>query len=707
MVFVAGNALAPDAFASVIDVEIRQNLVPDQLLIVVRDSIYDAVNLELAANSTHVGTLARFRNRTTVTLASFNHRGIEAQRSQVMGPFPRTTVEFKHFQRRAISKIFSDRHGFIEATSTYHFRNPSGRHTERFIRLSNILVRGAEISFIGFCVLPHIPTGTRFAYLDTPSLHTVIAAVNEHLLTFGREVITADNFSSYAGAADFPFSGLKDAMVLISASSSGSLASAIKSKAGFVPERIAHLLFLGTDSSGSRLICDLQYDAKDNPEGVTRRPVVEREGDCSMCAAGSFAIPLQGDQFDFAGPQQSPLLIMKEDAPRYLRDVVDRNAGKGVFAVGINLGNGNPRTFEVSPVDLLQNSAFRARLDYALRRSVPKDLGYVISADGASNPLAQEVIDFGAGRPVLIAKEKIEDIPKGATQAVMVVAAVIESGRSLLEVSRDLRSIVPEAPISYLVGFSKSSGEARRESLSKSLVQTLNPYPYDYIEIERMILPPSIGRNAWLEERDLLSDPKTTGSAPESIKQVLEDRLKQLRKSSKAMANDLFLANDPFLVPTLQPGFVFWHENHPVGATQADVYFTVASVLQQLRANAEKIGAKQALRSNWLQQTILSAGNFGRFNDDVIQASLLRAASPFELNYADLVGESQEVSRLIRRILGSVNTARGGAATEFLLALATRRMTLRRSDLDDILSTGNTGSDMVDFMLDVCRNRLV
>jgi len=80
------------------------------------------------------------------------------------------------------------------------------------------------------------------------------------------------------------------------------------------------------------------------------------------------------------------------------------------------------------------------------------------------------------------------------------------------------------------------------------------------------------------------------------------------------------------------------------------VHFTNASVLQRLRANAFVPGERRII-SNWFQQTILAPGNFGRFNDDVIQASLLRAAHPYELNFADSAEESRELGRLLRRVI--------------------------------------------------------
>ena len=152
---------------------------------------------------------------------------------------------------------------------------------------------------------------------------------------------------------------------------------------------------------------------------------------------------------------------------------------------------------------------------------------------------------------------------------------------------------------------------------------------------------------------------------------------------------------------------MFWPKSLPEkpGHRQADVYFTISSVLQRLRANAF-VPSERRIISNWFQQTLLAPGNFGRFNDDVIQASLLRAAYPYELNFADTVAESREMGRLIRRVILASQSPRGGAASEFLLALATRRLQLCKDDVDYVLETEAPNIPMIRFLLESCRHRL-
>ncbi len=111
------------------------------------------------------------------------------------------------------------------------------------------------------------------------------------------------------------------------------------------------------------------------------------------------------------------------------------------------------------------------------------------------------------------------------------------------------------------------------------------------------------------------------------------------------------------------------------------MFYTISAVLQGLRTAEGGVGRK-TLRTEWFYRTLLSPDNFGRFNDAITQASLLRAARPSELDYTDNRVASADVSRLIRRILESATTARGEAAAEFLLAIAMKRLRLAKEDLE-------------------------
>lgn len=706
MVFVSTPELDPETFASTVEAEMESNLVPDEVAIVVRDPSYDEILAQLRSNSLHISTLGRL-STSTVTLVGYDCNGRETRRSEVTEVALGGSINLDDVRRRGVTFIFNERRGFVEANSTYHFENPSGRHTERFIRLSNILARSAEIAFVGFCCLPHVDPTVRRAYLDTPSLYGVVAAINEQRRSFpDTEWILAENFSSYTGFDDYEFDE-EAAVVLISASSSGSLAARLVAEKNIEPQQIIHLLYLGRKPSPSPVVCDLSKNEEANPDGVTDLPSVNEAVDCAICASGSHAIKLQGDQFEFAGPQHDSLLVGVADAPKGLSQLMSRYACDGVFGVGLGRGGSkSPRLFHVDSEKLIANNEFATKLDYALRRSLPASLSLVIAADDQSRPLAEMVASRLANPAPVVARDEIDSIPKTTKDAIAIVASVIESGRTLLDVSRDLRSIAPEAPLIYLVGMAKTTGEPKRDRLDSSLTQTHNLFPYQVVTVDQIVLPASHDRHAWSAELQLLVDPEVIKLVPAGLERIVRSRVDRLRRASEALGDDLFAANadEPL---SLQPGFVFWPKALPSKNRhrQADVYFTIASVLQRLRANAAGAGDHRII-SNWFQQTMLAPGNFGRFNDDIIQASLLRAAYPHELNYADAASESREMGRLLRRIISACESPRGGAASEFLLALATRRMQLRQDDLDQVLEMEIPEVPMVRFLLDTCRHRL-
>jgi len=712
VLFFATRLVESDALATVIDEEIDRSLVPDEVLMIVRDPGFDESYRLLTEAPTNEATFGRLGDRATVALIGYDRRGAQSRREHITGPATPFPIDFSDIRRQAMTGIFRARRGFVESTSTYHFENPSGRHTERFIRLSNILVRGAEIAFFGFCTLPFVPEGATIAYIDTPALYAVIAAINEQLSSFPGEdrQILADNFSSYGGLKEYRFDRHGDAFVLISASSSGSLGKRLASDCGFERERVVHLLFLGNGDSSIRAVCDLAFEEDLNPAGIEARPLVEQPDTCRMCEAGSVAIKLQGDQFDIAGPQPGSLLIKKMDAPATLADVIGRTAGKEIYSVGLERVRGRrPALFHINETALLASQGFTERLEYMLRRSLPASLSHVIPIDGRSEPLAESVSSFAAqmGRTVAtIPASSLNAITADTQTAIMIVASVIESGRSLLDVSRDLRSVAPRAPLFYLVGLSKTTGEEHRDSLSKTLTQTSLPLMHQYVEVEKMVLPPSSAGNPWLLELKLLQDPDVLERASPEVRSYLRQRTARLKTLTHPLTDELFIENSPGQKLCLQPGFVFWPAKTCKAVhSQADVFFTIASVLQQLRANAERAG-KSAIKTNWFQQTVLASANFGRFNDDIIQASILRAAYPYELNYTNSPHDSYEVGRLIRRIVGSSTAARGGAASEFLIAIATGRLRLCAPDLSDILEIQSGGTSVTDFLLELCGRQL-
>lgn len=437
--------------------------------------------------------------------------------------------------------MFAIHGGFVEANSNYHFLNPSQRHTDRFIRLSNLLSSSAEISLLAMTMLPLLPPTAEVAHVDTPAMFALVSAVNDHLrvLAPSRPWLRCENFRSYLGVRTHDFATGGEPVVLISASSSGSLAEVIASRR--VPrDRIGHVLYLGQEDERVRRAADLSFDEKHNPEGVKNDRETYDDGNCKLCAAGSIPVPLKGDQFDMGGPDFEPLTMLKTDAPPGLSATMDRMAGTDAFRISTAKGAG-AKQFLVDAASLAAAETFIKRTAYLARRHVPSMTREVLLLDEGSEAFGELVAQEAGVAPRFISRSEVDDLDTGDETEdgmrldglpVVIVAAVVESGRSLRDVSRELRRSRSNSPLIYLVGCAKNASPARREELEKTVVQTHAAAKHAFASVEDLILPASGPPHAWLTEVDFLNRAVAEGL---DLGETLAARLERLGRSSEPL----------------------------------------------------------------------------------------------------------------------------------------------------------------------------
>jgi len=116
------------------------------------------------------------------------------------------------------------------------------------------------------------------------------------------------------------------------------------------------------------------------------------------------------------------------------------------------------------------------------------------------------------------------------------------------------------------------------------------------------------------------------------------------------------------------------------------VYYTISSILQRLRTVAKKTGIVPLGEGYIIRQ--LDPLMFDRFNEGVIQACILRAAKPRELDYSSDDNQSRIVVSLIERMLVMSNADESEGLPEFLMALCTKKLQIRTDHLLGLQSHG-------------------
>ncbi len=413
--------------------------------------------------------------------------------------------------------------------------------------------------------------------------------------------------------------------------------------------------------------------------------------DCDLCKRGSRPIRIGGDQFLPENPKNELLVIKKTDFSGSREGFFKQFAASQVLAwneIGVS-GDGEKEHFyiDVSAALSIDSAEFSGSLEKSAKRHISQDLETVITLDDAGSQALTQ-----AARPHFknlsgvrfLAASELNDSELKNAGSVMVIAGAITSGRSLLSVARKLRSIHPSSTIVYFVGFSKLPGEELQKQLAKDLKQG----GHEFVVLRTSFLPriKEYTKTAWDWERDKLipygdDDPLSEVDGPLP---ALINLRRQAVISNSLDSDSLFLPDPGGNSLRLRRTFAFWSDlgfdaERLKNATQADVYWTVQCVLHDLRLKSESGGLATAYHT-----TLISPANFDRYNDGVIQASILRAANPVELDYRVDPKYSRQMSDVCMSIIRNWENDQGEAALEFLVAIWAGRMHLLKEHVAEL-----------------------
>lgn len=587
-------------------------------------------------------------------------------------------------------EIFVRRKGLITSSASYHFAKPSGAHCDKFIRASNLFTSGLETTFLAIGLLKYLSPRIKQIYVDTSSISFLISTAVQLYRQFESKLPAIESFGSYDNVRDFDFIEGKETLVFISATTSNGLSKELLEKKNLKEEQIITLLYSGVTTD--------EHNVYDISEVVGGDIYSVAEEECRLCSKGSKVIDIAGEQFLPETPKHELLLIRKPDFTVKRQKFFDEFATCKVLKCETSPGNGLDEEhfyIDVDKILELESKSFEHDLEKKVKKHLSRDTALLIALDSeASLSLAKRINSYAENSLEVRKLSSINKEELHNASSVMVIASSITSGRKLLSAARQLRSISKTATITYFVAFSKIPTNEIFEQLEKDL--TLGGY--ELIVLRHCPMPKSRDEDVttWVTEATLLDGVAGEGfHESNDLPKLLAERLESLEVESKE--DNLFLPSPAGDKLSLRPTFAFWSglDLNTNDATQADVYWTIQSLIHDLRAKSEK-----GLSTSY-HTTLISPVCFDRFNDGVIQACILRAAKPIELNYAVDEMYSRQITDIILSCLSNIDNEQGEGLLEFLMAIWLERLILKSKHLKELCNTGaDINNEAVSFLLE-------
>jgi len=595
--------------------------------------------------------------------------------------------------------LFDANKGRVEAPAGVHFGKASDKHSTKFLRTSSVLLSTAAcsvVAFFAFAATNGAPV--RRIFVDTAPLLSIAFAMQRVALALGRWPVmpTARSFSSYGGVEQLPRLSTGD-LLLISASTSGGLASRLVGLSADEKMLVTLFFLQSTSLSESRgaVLCDLTYE----PGRTFGYPQIENfpARTCDLCKQGYVLAELEGDQFLLERRSVKRLRLVEKTQRPDARRTFEQLARRGVFKVRLHSQLARRSEVDLKVSDLLTGTEqLAAKVRRLLMRYAPLPACYVVLVNLSKETFAALADEAGltdALRPATVVDgEEVSTLPPIPGGGVLVLIGVLDDHAVLRGINAQLRTKAPGGCVAYLAAANVCESVRNRDDLRVFLSFGEDGADTFTFRAAMDVMLPWVGDrpSSWSQELDLLH--LLAAEPGKSLPPELEDRRQWLEGTAEADTH-LFL---PGLTGQLcvAADFVFLSTTGSnTNVTQADIYAIVSNLLATLRSDG--VGLTESRNHGvppltWSQtvygQVVLCPSNFRYYNDAVLRASLLRAASPAELNYAVDVDCSREMLDVLLADLESWGQGSGDALPEFILALACRRLRLTDAHLEKFLA---------------------
>ncbi|PQA59851.1 hypothetical protein [Siphonobacter curvatus] len=723
VIFCSGKTLNQSEIVKEIKDFYQSNYQTDKIVVIgglyLKDQLIDIFSTKILDTFKYIPKREESYLRDNITIYTFDkNRSLTAIQGKASDKFKSKYIN------EGLQNIFLKRGGIVESAGLHHFVFPSGKHCNKFLRTGNILLISSEIYFIAFTLLNRFNEEIHSKiYCDTSSINVIaftLIELKHRLKKSFKNDISVESFSSYDGIQNNSISYHKNSFFIISASTSGNIVEKLlKNNPIIENDNIVILFYLGESGNiRNNIICDLTISNK-NQNGIKEFESYQKDN-CALCKTGSYALSVFGDVFLLDSPKINKHIITVNDANPNLSKFVQQfksvNRINTILKVNYK-ENTSTEAYEIfidyseiiNGIRENKYPEYKQKINHYIDQYVPSNVRYIVNLrDQASKDLSMYIYDqinenyTHERKPQLIDQNSIDSINSESTGAVIVVGSCISNGKNLLYLSRALRKH-ENLRILYFIGLTRMQNEGSLNFLISNLSHgNYGKNTNSFHSIETMPCDNSSKFNSWLSEIEFLKEltlfVEDTYGNNALFKSFIEERkqiiYKSLSNTQRGLSNNLFYPRYKFQTNEteeliLRKNFAFFNfDNYYQHVSQSDVYFTISNIINQLRSSN---GSKQLIQSPYIRN-LLDPANFDRFNDGIIQASILRCARPEELNYSlDLVA-SQAMSATLETLIRYNTQEQGEALLEFLYAIANKKMSLMKEHILKTFSSEKTTS---------------
>lgn len=629
--------------------------------------------------------LTFINNKTAITYLTYDSEGSWESPGAKFHAIQSLVNEIKLY---GLYNIFEKGNGILTSGPSHHYVLQNQSHSDKFIRTANILTDSIYVDFIALFLLDFISDEDKQFYIDTSGIISIPYAVNKLKGIFKEGYsLTTGSFNSYDGLKNLPVD--PNIKILISTSTSGKLSQTLIDL-GFNKDKIKVLFYLNKLKPGTGVLCNLSDFAKINKDGKYSPFTIEQESSCALCQIYSYPIKIVGEQFLPEELRVDTFSFDLKDRPAWLSNFMRDYFNKPGFIKCYYraLKKDIKRDIFIDFGEIFHSAS--NKLDRFCASKLPNDVDVLVYYQDSGSVALKNIIlsKYKNTSDITIIPESDINNSKDKlkNKNLLIVSSTLVNGNRFVETSLKLRDC-DYLGICYFIGMSRTPD-------NKTIDTTRQYVGFDNRfgrEVNPLIIVDSIfvsdvntrhtfidsGKSSWESEMSLLQT-KNTAS-------VYQNRLDELL-SEKGLVDTLFWGNHLNQKLKLRNNFAFYFGLKDLDTqktTQAEVFFIINTIIHNLRQNPNK----KILQSPF-HRDLVAPEMFICFNDGIIQSSILRSANPVELNY-NLLGKNSKIGMqmitVLEHIFNNVANEVGEATTEFLVAIATKRLQLISKEMGRLI----------------------